>query len=103
MKVTWVLPQGDEVVADVAEGTSLMEAAQAANVPGVYGECGGSLSCATCHVHVGAEWLAKTGEVGEFEDVMLDMVEDRNPASRLSCQITMSAGLDGIRLTVPEV
>lgn len=102
MKVTWVLPRGDEVVAEVAEGTSLMEAAVANNVAGVDGECGGSLSCATCHVQLDADWQDRAGEVGEFEDVMLDMVEDRSDTSRLSCQIRMSPALDGIRVTVPE-
>lgn len=102
MKVTWVLPRGDEVVAEVAEGISLMEAAVANSVAGVDGECGGSLSCATCHVQVDADWRDKAGEVGEFEDVMLDMVEERTDSSRLSCQIRMSPALDGIRVTVPE-
>lgn len=104
MKVTWVLPGGEEVVADVAPGLNLMEAAQANNVAGVQGECGGSLSCATCHVHVDADWLAKTGEKGDFEEAMLDMADGEvTDASRLSCQITMSEELDGLRLVVPAV
>lgn len=103
MKVTWVLPGGEEVVAEVKDGLNLMEAAQANNVAGIQGECGGSLSCATCHVHVDAGWLDKTGEKGDFEDAMLDMADGEvTDASRLSCQITASAELDGIRLFVPE-
>ncbi len=102
MKVTWVLPGGEEVVADVTEGINLMEAAVAHNIGGIQGECGGSLSCATCHVHVEGDWLGKTGEKGDFEDVMLDMADGKvTDASRLSCQITASRDLDGIRLIVP--
>jgi ferredoxin, 2Fe-2S len=102
MKATWILPDGREIVADVPEGRNLMEAAVAALVPNVIGECGGSLSCATCHVQVAPEWAAKTGEVGTFEDAMLDVAEaERGPTSRLSCQITMTAALDGIVLHVP--
>jgi 2Fe-2S ferredoxin len=104
MKVTWILPGGAEVSAEVAEGQSLMEAAVARNVPGVVGECGGNLSCATCHVIVAEDWAARVGGPGEFEDAMLDTVEAaRGPGSRLSCQITARDGLDGLVLIVPEV
>lgn len=102
MKATWILPDGGQISAEVPEGRSLMEAAVAANVPGVIGECGGTLSCATCHVYVDEAWLDKTGAVADFEDAMLDVAEaERTGASRLSCQIEMSAALDGIVLRVP--
>lgn len=103
MKVTWRLSDGSERTAEVSEGTSLMEAAVANNIPNVIGECGGCLSCATCHVYVAEDWLERTGPVGEFEDTMLDVAEaERRENSRLSCQIPMSEALDGIRLLVPE-
>ncbi len=31
-------------------GTNLMEAAVAAGIRGIHGDCGGALACATCHV-----------------------------------------------------
>jgi 2Fe-2S ferredoxin len=103
MKATWVLPDGQMISADVPEGHNLMEAAVAANVPGIVGECGGSLSCATCHVYVTDAWQALTGTPSEFEDAMLDVAEaPRRDVSRLSCQIRMSAALDGIVLQVPQ-
>lgn len=102
MQARWILPDGREVTADVPEGTTLMEAAVANDVPGIEGACGGCLSCATCHVIVAPDWAARLGPVGDFEDAMLDTTEvARSPASRLSCQITMGAALDGITLTVP--
>ncbi len=104
MKATWVQADGAEVSLDVAEGQNLMEAATAHGVAGIIGECGGSMSCATCHVVVDPDWFARTGAIGDFEDQMLDVVEaDRQPTSRLSCQIRMGAALDGIRLVVPQV
>lgn len=103
MKATWVLPDGRTVTADVKEGMSLMEAAVANNIPLVVGECGGNLSCATCHVYVDDPWIAPSGTPGSFEDSMLDITEaERKPASRLSCQIKMTADLDGITLIVPH-
>jgi len=103
MQVTWKLPDGREIAADVAEGLNLMEAAVANNVPGVIGECGGCLSCATCHVFVAEDWIDRVGGPGETEDVMLDMVAgERRPNSRLSCQITAVAALDGLVLELPS-
>ncbi|MGD9861635.1 MAG: 2Fe-2S iron-sulfur cluster-binding protein [Pseudodonghicola sp.] len=103
MHVTWKLPDGAEIAADVAAGLSLMEAAVANNVPGVIGECGGCLSCATCHVYVAGDWRDRVGGPGETEDVMLDMVAgERTGASRLSCQIEATEALDGLVLIVPE-
>jgi len=103
MKATWILPDGSERSADVPAGHNLMEAAVAANIPGVIGECGGTLSCATCHVYVDDTWRAKVGDPGDFEEAMLDVTEaERTEASRLSCQIEMTEALDGIVLRVPE-
>ncbi|MCV2893261.1 2Fe-2S iron-sulfur cluster-binding protein [Lentibacter sp. XHP0401] len=103
MNVTWKLPDGSEISADVADGTNMMEAAVANNVPNVIGECGGSLACATCHVYVDEAWVGKTGSVEDFEDAMLDATEaEREPNSRLSCQIVASDDLDGLMLIVPQ-
>lgn len=102
MKAIWVLPDGSEVMRDVPAGQNLMEAAVAAGIPAVTGDCGGSLSCATCHVFVDPGWTGAAGAPEDFEDAMLDATEvARSAQSRLSCQITMSEALDGIRLIVP--
>jgi ferredoxin, 2Fe-2S len=103
MKATWKLADGREITLDVADGVSLMEAATARGVPGIIGECGGSMSCATCHVVVDPAWAERAGGPGPFEEDMLDITEaERQPTSRLSCQLKMSAALDGIVVSVPE-
>ena len=102
MQATWVLPDGTTITAEVPPGHNLMQAAVAAGVPHVIGECGGNLSCATCHVQVDAAWVALAGTPDAFEDAMLDATETpRTAGSRLSCQIRMQAALDGIVLHVP--
>jgi len=104
MKVTWRLPDSREISAEVSDGVSMMEAALAHNVPGIVGDCGGNLSCATCHVHVAADWAPRVGGPGDFEDAMLDTVEAaRVPTSRLSCQIKAGDDLDGLVLIVPVI
>ncbi len=101
--ITWKTEDGNEITVDVKDGLNLMEAATANNVPHIEGECGGCLSCATCHVFVDEAWLAKTGEVDDIEDTMLEMTDvERQDNSRLSCQIIASAELDGLIVYVPE-
>ena len=103
MKATWKLADGSEITADIANGTNMMQAAVDNNIPGVIGECGGCLSCATCHVYVEDTWVAKTGTADDFEDAMLDVAEaERTDNSRLSCQIEASDALDGLVLIVPQ-
>lgn len=103
MKVTWKLPDGSEKTAEVETGMNMMQAALAHDIPGIIGECGGTLSCATCHVYVSDDWLEKTGAADDFEDAMLDVAEaERRDSSRLSCQIEASDDLDGLVLIVPQ-
>lgn len=103
MKVTWKLPDGGEKTAQVENGTSMMQAAVDNNVPGIIGECGGTLSCATCHVYVDDAWADQTGDADDFEDSMLDVAEaERRATSRLSCQIEADDALDGLVLIVPQ-
>jgi len=103
MNVTWKLPDGTRQSAEVENGTNMMQAAVANNIPGIIGECGGTLSCATCHVYVAEDWQEKTGGTNDFEDAMLDVAEaERCDSSRLSCQIEASDALDGLVLIVPS-
>ncbi len=101
--VTWILPDGKKISADVSAGANLMTAAVANNVSGVVGECGGCLSCATCHVYVDDAWLDKVGPPDSIEDAMLEVTDtQRTSSSRLSCQIEASQELDGLILHVPQ-
>lgn len=101
--ITWKSEDGTEISADVKDGLNLMEAAIANDVPNIDGDCGGCLSCATCHVFVDEAWFLKTGEVDDVEDTMLEMTDaERRENSRLSCQIIASPELDGLVLYVPE-
>ncbi|MFV2178560.1 2Fe-2S iron-sulfur cluster-binding protein [Actinomadura sp. LOL_016] len=102
MKMTFVTAEGTERTVEAAEGASVMSLAVNNDVPGIEGECGGEMSCGTCHVYVDDAWAGNMPRMGEDEEDMLDVVEDRRPGSRLSCQITMRADLDGLRVTVAE-
>lgn len=101
IKVTYIEFNGTERTVEVEEGVSLMEAAVTHLVPGIDGDCGGMCACATCHVHVEAEWLDKLAPMEEQEDAMLNLAEGRDGSSRLACQIQAAPGLDGIRVRTP--
>ncbi len=102
-KITYIQPDGAEQVLEVANGTSLMQAAIANGVPGIVAECGGSAMCATCHVYVEPEWLEQLPAMDAVEQEMLDSVADeRLPESRLSCQLLVSPQLDGLKVRLPR-
>jgi len=101
-KITYVLADGTERSVDVPEGTTLMLAAIQNNIRGIDAECGGCLSCATCHVYVEPAHAGRLPPVSGDEDELLNGVAaDRKPESRLSCQITVSATLEGLVVRVP--
>jgi len=47
---------GDTYAVDGPPGITVMRLAVSHGVPGIEGECGGVLTCATCHVHVDPAW-----------------------------------------------
>jgi 2Fe-2S ferredoxin len=101
-KVVYIGPDGAQRVVDAPAGQSVMQAAVTNGVPGIIGECGGNLSCATCHVWVRDEFVAAVGEPRDLEDDMLDLaVDDRRAGSRLGCQIALTEDLDGLTVDVP--
>jgi 2Fe-2S ferredoxin len=78
-----------------------MRAALAAGIDGIAADCGGVLSCATCHVVVASAWAARLPAPGADEDAMLEMTAaPREPNSRLSCQIVLAPELDGLVVRV---
>jgi ferredoxin, 2Fe-2S len=101
-KITYIEFNGKEHVVDAPTGYSVMDGAINNNVRGVIAECGGACSCATCHVYVDAAWVDKLDKIGDLEEAMLDAVCDRQPNSRLSCQIKVSDALDGLMVRLPE-
>lgn len=87
---------------DARTGQSLMEAAVAANVQGIEADCGGTLTCATCHVHVPAPWSSQLPAPSADEQAMLEFTASaRGPDSRLSCQIPLTPALDGLVVHLP--
>jgi 2Fe-2S ferredoxin len=86
-----------------AVAQSLMRAAVAAGLDGIKADCGGTMTCATCHVYVDDAWAARLPAPSLDEEAMLEMTAaPRRPTSRLSCQIALDADLDGLTVTMPD-
>jgi 2Fe-2S ferredoxin len=104
--VTFINPDDSKVELDVEIGQSLMRAATAHGIDGIVGDCGGGLTCATCHVLVQEEFLPHTPEITPNDDQMLDFTAmERSSNSRLSCQLVMTDDLDGlvVRIADPQL
>ena len=84
-------------------GKSLMEAAVSAGIEGIAADCGGLLTCATCHVHVREPYASSLPPPDGEELGMLEFTAaPRSPASRLSCQIKLTSALDGLTVELPS-
>jgi 2Fe-2S ferredoxin len=101
-KITFIDFEGTSRTVEADIGSTVMEAAIKNAVPGIEAECGGACACATCHVHVEESWCAAVGEPSPMEEDMLDFGYDVRPNSRLSCQIKVTAELDGLVVHTPE-
>ena len=101
-KITYIEFNGKTHTIEVANGLSVMEGAVQNNIPGIDADCGGSMACATCHVYVKEEWFDKLIKKEDGEEDMLDMANEPNKFSRLSCQLTVSEELEGLVVKLPE-
>ncbi len=94
---------GEEKTVDAAVGLSVMEAIRDNGFDELLALCGGCCSCATCHITVDPAFADKLPAMSEDENDLLDSSDHRGPTSRLSCQLQMTADLDGLRVTIaPE-
>lgn len=100
--VTFEYDDGRHIQADLPEGMSLMEGALRQGIDGIDAECGGALSCATCHVHFSRDWFEKLPPPSPEETDMLEFAVEPTDTSRLSCQIMVKAELDGLPVRIPK-
>ena len=103
-KVTYVEASGARHVIDVPVDENVMHGALYNDVPGIIGECGGARSCATCRCYVDAAWSAKVGGPASSaeQELLIGADDELKLNARLSCQINMTAELDGLVVHLPE-
>jgi 2Fe-2S ferredoxin len=101
--ITFIHSDGTEQGLEAPIGVSVMQVASGAGVRGIVAECGGSAMCATCHVYVDRAWVDRLPAPLPNELEMLECTADeRLPTSRLSCQIKLTAEMQGLIVRIPE-
>lgn len=98
--ITFIDPSGKPVMVAAEPGDSLLRVGQAAGLP-LEGTCEGQMACSTCHVIVAPEWFDRLPPAAEEEEDMLDFAAGARRTSRLSCQIEVTAAMDGLAITIP--
>ena len=102
-KVIYRTHEGDTHEVDIQAGRTVMLGATMNGVPGIDADCGGTLSCATCHIYLAPDWLDRVTPMDEVEDDLLENTAcERKFNSRLSCQIEVTDDLDGLTVEIPE-
>ena len=101
VSVNLKLRNGDSCTVEGRAGFTLMEVCVTNDVEGIDAECGGSAACGTCHVVIDNSWNDRLPSPAALEEDMLDGLENRQPTSRLACQIRLSEEIDGLEARIP--
>lgn len=101
-RITFILNDGSRRDIEAPVGTSVMKAALDSGIPGIEAECGGCLTCATCHSYIDDEWAPRLEPATDEEAIMIDCAIDVRPTSRLTCQVRLTDALDGMVIHIPK-
>ena len=82
------------------DGLSVMEIIRNDGAEDPFALCGGSCSCATCHVYVDPAFSQRMPAMSKEENELLSQSDHRTDYSRLACQIPFRAELDGLRVQI---
>jgi ferredoxin len=85
---------------EAGAGAVLLAVAQGADQP-LEGTCEGQMACSTCHVIIDPADFPRLPKASEDEEDMLDLAAGATRTSRLSCQIILTAALDGLTVRMP--
>ncbi len=101
VRIHFLLPTGEQRTAIGSVGESLLDCALEHHIPGLLGQCGGVIICATCHCQLSATWRQTLPAPHPDETELLGYVENATPDSRLSCQVHLHSEHDGMTVMVP--
>jgi ferredoxin, 2Fe-2S len=101
--INFIAADARKIRAEGRNGQSLMQAAVAAGISGIAADCGGLMTCATCHVFVQEPFATRVGPPDAEERGMLEFAAvPSQPNSRLSCQIKLTEALEGLTVELPS-
>ena len=88
-----------DVNADI--GSSVMQVAVDNAIPSIVGECGGTLSCGTCHCYIDEARASELEPMSDHEQELIEGVLDIKTNSRLSCQLIVTDTINGMMFHLP--
>lgn len=94
MKIRVIHPDGNTEDITATAGETLMDA-----IPSLFGDCGGNCVCGTCHVKIISEHDIP---LDDFSKYTLDLEQDVEYNSRLSCQIMLTDEHDNLIVEVVD-
>jgi ferredoxin len=89
-----------ETRVNASAGSRLLDIAQANGQP-LEGTCEGAMACSTCHVLITGPGAAKLPPPSDEEEDMLDFAVGASRASRLACQIVLTADITELHVRMP--
>lgn len=95
-------PSGESRSVEAKDGMTVMEVIRDNGFGDLLALCGGGCSCGTCHVYVDDAFVSKLGPMASDENDLLDGSGERRKNSRLSCQIKVTAALDGAAFVIAQ-
>ncbi len=102
VSVTFVQPSGlQQTVAGQVDDT-VMQLATWGSVSGILADCGGAMTCATCHIMIDEGWWDRVGPPSDDEASTMEMAVDVGPRSRLACQVKLTEAMNGLVVQVPK-
>lgn len=92
--------QGKTLKVAAEVGNKLMETLVNNDYDEIESVCGGMCSCATCHVYVDPQWASALPQQSEQEADLISGLDAKTDNSRLSCQITLSQDMIGMKVSI---
>lgn len=103
VRLVVTIRSGETREIEAPEGLSAQKAIQNSGIGELLALCGGCCSCGTCHVYVASDWASRLPAMSDSEDGLLECSDHRAANSRLACQLSLSAAIDGLAIRIaPE-
>lgn len=102
INITFIDSNGSSATIQFEEGENLMEKALRENVSGIDADCGGSCSCATCHVYIDESFEGTLEAPSAMERDVLKYAVNSNSSSRLCCQLKATPAMNNLIVRIPE-
>jgi len=102
-KISVIDTDGTQQDVEIIPNLSLMELLRDAGYDSILAMCGGSCSCATCHVYIEKMVEHQLDNIDEDEEMLVVEADGYDSKrSRLSCQVELTEEHDGLIVSLVD-